>query len=125
MPVTVDATAPGFATTVEALRIRSWKLGQGQPMRVIDQFTDADFKVVVDDRADIHINSRDGRFYLGWFPEGRPGGDDEDWVTDEGWVIAVTGTEKVPGYRMSFGMETPAEIIDAVVVQILATSRPL
>ncbi|MFD9817446.1 DUF317 domain-containing protein [Streptomyces violascens] len=125
MPVIVDAAAPGFATTVEALRIRSWKLGRGQPHQVADLFTDAGFKVVVDDRADVHINSRDGRFYLGWLPSGRPGGTDEDWVTGEGWVIAVTGTAKVPGYRMSFGMEAPAEIISVVVAQILATSRLL
>ncbi|MFE9407382.1 DUF317 domain-containing protein [Streptomyces sp. NPDC006704] len=123
--MTVDAAVPGFATTVEALRIRSWKLGRGQPHHVIDLFTDADFKVVVDDRADVHINSRDGRFYLGWFPSGRTGGAEADWVTDEGWVVAVTGTAKVAGYRMSFNMETPAEIISVVVAQILATSRLL
>ncbi|MDF3292452.1 DUF317 domain-containing protein [Streptomyces silvisoli] len=117
--MTVDVASPGFATTVEALRLRSWKLGPGQPGQVIDQFTDADFKLVVDDRADVHINSRDGRFYLGWFPMGRPGGD------GEGWVIAVTGAAKVPGYRMSFDTETPAEIIAAAVAQVLATSRPL
>lgn len=46
-------------------------------------------------------------------------------MTGEGWVIAVTGTANVPGYRMSFGTETPAEIIAAVVAQILATSQPL
>ncbi|WP_367435150.1 DUF317 domain-containing protein [Streptomyces celluloflavus] len=125
MPVTVDVTTPGFATTVEALRPRSWKLGPGQPRQVIDQFTDADFKHVVDDRGDVHINSRDGRFYLGWFPMGRPGGDENDWVNGEGWAIAVTGTATVPGYRMSFGTETPAEIIAAAVAQVLATSRPL
>lgn len=119
MPVTVDVAPPGFATTVEALRPRSWKLGPGQPREVIDQFTDADFKLVVDDRADVHINSRDGRFYLGWFPMGRPGGD------GEGWVIAVTGTAKVPGYRMSFDTETPAEIIATAVAKVLATARPL
>ncbi|MEV5878003.1 DUF317 domain-containing protein [Streptomyces sp. NPDC052101] len=120
-----DAVQPGFATTVEALRLRSWRLGSGQPMGVIDQFTEADFQHIVDDRADVHISSRDGRFYLGWFPNSRPGGDGEDWVKDEGWVIAVTGTANVPGYRMSFGTETPAEIILAVVTQILGTSRPL
>ncbi|PJN32220.1 hypothetical protein CG747_43900 [Streptomyces sp. CB02959] len=117
--MTVDVASPGFATTVEALRLHSWKLGPGQPGQVIDQFTDADFKLVVDDRADVHVNSRDGRFYLGWFPMGRPGGD------GEGWVIAVTGTAKVPGYRMSFETETPAEIIAAAVAQVLASSRPL
>ncbi|MFK4222192.1 DUF317 domain-containing protein [Streptomyces sp. NPDC019890] len=121
----LDAAQPGFSTTVAALRLRSWKLGAGQPMQVIDQFTEAEFTHIVDDRADVHISSRDGRFYLGYFPNGRPGGADEDWVTGEGWVIAVTGTEHVPGYRMSFGTETPAEIIAAVVTRILATSRPL
>ncbi|KPC62712.1 DUF317 domain-containing protein [Streptomyces chattanoogensis] len=117
--MTVEVAPPGFATTVEALRPRSWKLGPGQPQEVIDQFTDAGFKLVVDDRADVHINSRDGRFYLGWFPMGRPGDD------GEGWVIAVTGTAKVPGYRMSFDTETPAEIIATAVAQVLATARPL
>lgn len=114
----LDATQPGFATPVAALRLRSWKLGVGQ-------VTEADFTHIVDDRADVHVSSRDGRFYLGYFPNGRPGGADEDWVTGEGWVIAVTGTANVSGYRMSFGTETPAEIIAAVVAQILATSRPL
>ncbi|MFD4178871.1 DUF317 domain-containing protein [Streptomyces anulatus] len=121
----LHAAQPGFATTVAALRLRSWKLGAGQPMDVIDQFTDADFTHIVDDRADVHVSSRDGRLYLGYFPNGRPGGADEDWVTGEGWVIAVTGTADVPGYRMAFGTATPAEIIAAVVAQILATSGPL
>jgi hypothetical protein len=94
-------------------------------MQVIDHFTEADFTHIVDDRADVHIGSRDGRFYLGYFPNGRPGGTDEEWVTGEGWVIAVTGTANVPGYRMTFGAETPAEIVAAVVAQILASSRPL
>ncbi|UZI28035.1 DUF317 domain-containing protein [Streptomyces sp. VB1] len=121
----LNAAQPGFATTVAALRLRSWKLGASQPMDVIDKFTDADFTHIVDDRADVHVSSRDGRFYLGFFPNGRPGGADEDWVTGEGWVIAVTGTAGVPGYRMAFGTDTPAEIVAAVVVRILATTRPL
>ena len=94
-------------------------------MEVIDQFSEADFTHIVDDRADVHVSSRDGRFYLGYFPNGRPGGTDEDWVTGEGWVIFVTGTAKVPGYRMAFGTDTPAEIVAGVVARILSTSRPL
>ena len=121
----LNAAQPGFTTTVAALRLRSWKLGAGQPMEVIDQSTDADFTHIVDDRADVHVSSRDGRFYLGYFPDGRPGGADEDWVTGEGWVIAITGTADVPGYRMAFGTDTPAEIVAAGVARILATSRPL
>ncbi|MEU0305312.1 DUF317 domain-containing protein [Streptomyces cyaneofuscatus] len=121
----LNAAQPGFATTVAALRLRSWKLGAGQPMEVIDQFSDADFTHIVDDRADVHVSSRDGRFYLGYFPNGRPSGADEGWVTGEGWVIAVTGTAGVPGYRMAFGTDTPAEIVAAVVARILATSQPL
>ena len=119
MPVTTDAAHPGFVTTIEALRLRSWKLGPGQPQLVTGQFTGADFTFVVDDRADVHVNSKDGRFYLGWFPVGRLGGD------GEGWVVAVTGTAEVPGYRMTFDVETPAEIVAAVVRQVLATSYPL
>lgn len=57
-------------------------------MRVQDQFAHAEFTHVVDDRAGVHITSRDGRFHLGWFPNGRPGGADEDWVEDEGWMTA-------------------------------------
>ncbi|WUA87560.1 DUF317 domain-containing protein [Streptomyces pseudovenezuelae] len=121
----LEAAQPGFSTTVGALRLRSWKLGAGQPTQVIDQFTWADFTHTVDDRADAHIGLRDGRFYLGYFLNGRPGGVDENWATGEGWAIAVTGTANVPGYRMSFATETPAEIISAVVAQVLATSRPL
>ncbi|MCB5905892.1 DUF317 domain-containing protein [Streptomyces sp. SF28] len=116
--MTVEVSTPGFSTTVEALRLHSWKLGPGQPTLVIDQFTDADFKLVVDDRADVHINSRDGRFYLGWFPSGRPGTD------GEGWKLAVTGTADTPGYSVTFDTETPAEIA-AAVARVLATSRPL
>ncbi|GGZ80156.1 hypothetical protein GCM10010344_54110 [Streptomyces bluensis] len=119
MPVAVQVAQPGFATTVEALRLRSWKIGPGQPTLVTDQFTDADFKLVVDDRADVHVNSKDGRFYLGWFPMGRPGTD------GEGWVIAVTGTAKTRGYRMSFDTETPADIVAAAVAQVLATAQRL
>lgn len=86
---------------------------------VIDQFTDEDFKLVVDDRADMHINSRDGRFYLGWFPTGRPG------TEADGWVIAVTGTAAIPGYRVTFDTETPAQVVAAVVAEVIATSAPL
>lgn len=121
----LDASRPGFATTVAALRLRSWKLGAGQAMDVIDQFSQTDFTHIVDDRADVHISSRDGRFYLGYFPNGRPGGADGDWVTGEGWVIAVTGTANVPGYRIAFSTDTPAEIVADAAARILSTSRPL
>jgi hypothetical protein len=114
----VDVSRPGFSTTVDALRLRTWQLGPGQPTAVIDQFSDADFKLVVDDRADVHINSRYGRFYLGWFPNGRPGTD------GEGWKIAVTGTARVSGYHMSFDTETPAQIVAAAVATVLAGSHP-
>ncbi|MGQ4484334.1 DUF317 domain-containing protein [Streptomyces sp. SAS_281] len=120
----LNAAQPGFATTVAAPRLRSWKLGAGQPMEVLDQFKDADFTHVVDDRGDVHVSSRDGRFYLGYFPNGRPGGADEDWVSGEGWAIAITGTTNVPGYRMAFGTDTPAEIVAAAVAGILAPTRP-
>lgn len=62
--------------------------------------------LVVDDRADVHVNSADGRFYLGWFPLGRAG-------TDGGWKIAVTGTAKVRGCSISFDVETPAVVAAA------------
>ncbi|MFJ7423400.1 DUF317 domain-containing protein [Streptomyces uncialis] len=116
--MTVDLSPPGFSTTVEALRLRSWQLGPGQPTLVTDQFTDADFNLVVDDRADVHINSKDGRFYLGWFPAGRPGTD------GEGWKLAVTGTAQVPGYHVSFGTDTPAQVVAAAVAAVLGSSRP-
>ncbi|WP_443055814.1 DUF317 domain-containing protein [Streptomyces sp. NBC_00690] len=98
--------------------MRSWQLGPRQPTLVTDQFTDADCKLVVDDRADVHINSHDGRFYLGWFPTGRPGTD------REGWKIAVTGTAQAPGYHVSFDTETPAQVVAAAVAAVLAASRP-
>ncbi|MFE0087697.1 DUF317 domain-containing protein [Streptomyces sp. NPDC058991] len=115
----VAPVSPGFSTTVQALRLRDWQLGPGQPTLVIDQFSADDFHMVVDDRADVHINSRDGRFYLGWFPLGRPGSD------GEGWKIAVTGTARVPGYHVSFDAETPADIVAAAVARVLETSRRL
>ncbi|MFE3645932.1 DUF317 domain-containing protein [Streptomyces sp. NPDC059169] len=117
--MTVAPVSPGFSTTVQALRLRDWQLCPGQPTLVIDQFSADDFHMVVDDRADVHINSRDGRFYLGWFPHGRPGTD------GEGWKIAVTGTARVPGYHVSFDTETPADIVAAAVARVLETSRPL
>ncbi|WP_244452104.1 DUF317 domain-containing protein [Streptomyces seoulensis] len=109
--------APGFSTTIEALRLREWQLGPGQPTLVTDLFSAEDFHLIVDDRADVHVSSKDGRFYLGWFPNGRPGPD------REGWIIAVTGTARVPGYRMMFGTETPADIVVAAVARVLETSR--
>jgi hypothetical protein len=116
--MTVDAPTSGFSTTVEALRLRSWQLGPGQPTLVTDLFTAECFSLIVDDRADVHVSSKDGRFYLGWFPTGRPGTD------GEGWKLAVTGTAEVPGYGISFDMETPAEIVAATVSKVLAASRP-
>lgn len=110
---------PGFSTTVEALRLREWQLGPGQPTLVLDQFSAEDFHLIVDDRADVHVSSKDGRFYLGWFPLGRPGTD------GEGWKIAVTGTAKVRGYHLSFDTETPADIVAAAVACVLDTSRRL
>ncbi|MDX3832896.1 DUF317 domain-containing protein [Streptomyces europaeiscabiei] len=71
----------------------------------------------MDDRADVHVSSKDGRFYLGWFPLGRPGTD------GEGWRIAVSGTAKLRGYYLSFDIETPADIVAAVVARVLETSR--
>ncbi|MEU1630699.1 DUF317 domain-containing protein [Streptomyces sp. NPDC020096] len=117
--MTVAPVSPGFSTTVEALRLREWQLGPGQPTLVTDQFSAVDFNLVVDDRADVHISSKDGRFYCGWFPQGRPGTD------GEGWKIAVTGTAKVPGYSITFDTETPAEVVAAAVASVLGTSRPL
>jgi hypothetical protein len=73
----------------------------------------------VDDRADVHISSKGGRFYLGWFPLSRPG------TNGEGWKLAITGTAKVPGYSVLFGTETPAEIVAATVARVLALSRAL
>lgn len=117
--MTVAPVSPGFSTTVQALKLHDWQLGPGQPTLVMDRFSAEDFHMVVDDRADVHVNSKDGRFYLGWFPLGRPGTD------GEGWRIAVTGTAKVPGYSISFSTDTPAEIVAAAVARVLATSRPL
>lgn len=77
---------PGFSTAVDALRLREWQLGPGRPTGVMDLFSAKDFHLIVDDRAGVHVSSRDGRFYLGWFPLGRPGTD------GEGWKIAVTAT---------------------------------
>lgn len=113
----VAPVAPGFSTTVEALRLREWQLGPGQPTLVMDQFSAEDFHLIVDDRADVHVSSKDGRFYLGWFPLGRPGTD------GEGWRIAVTGTAQVPGYHLSFDTETPADIVAAAVACVLENSR--
>ncbi|MFI1375601.1 DUF317 domain-containing protein [Streptomyces longwoodensis] len=115
--MTVAPAGPGFSTTVEALRRREWQLGSGQPTLVMDQFSAEDFNLIVDDRADVHVSSKDGRFYLGWFPLGRPGTD------GEGWKIAVTGTANVRGYRLSFDTETPADIVAAAVARVLETSR--
>ncbi|MFJ3931575.1 DUF317 domain-containing protein [Streptomyces sp. NPDC090029] len=115
--MTVAPVSPGFSTTVAALRLREWQLGPGQPTLVMDLFSAEDFHLIVDDRADVHVSSKDGRFYLGWFPLGRPG------TNGEGWKIAVTGTVKVPGYHMSFDTETPAEFVAATVARVLETSR--
>lgn len=117
--MTAASPAPGFSTTVEALRLREWLLGPGQATLVMDQFSADDFHLVVDDRADVHVSSKDGRFYLGWFPLGRPGTD------GEGWKIAVTGTAKVRGYQMSFDTETPADVVAAAVTRVLETSQQL
>ncbi|MEF9902061.1 DUF317 domain-containing protein [Streptomyces hirsutus] len=115
--MTVAPMNPGFSTTVEALRLSEWQLGPGEPTLVMDQFSTDDFHLVVDDRADVHVNSKDGRFYLGWFPLGRPGTD------GEGWKIAVTGTATVRGYSISFDMETPPAVVAAAVAHVLETSR--
>ncbi|MFI2351003.1 DUF317 domain-containing protein [Streptomyces sp. NPDC019443] len=116
--MTVAPRSPGFSTTVKALKVRDWQLGPGEPTLVMDQFCAEDFHMVVDDRADVHVNSKDGRFYLGWSPLGRPGTD------GEGWKIAVTGTAKVPGYSISFDTETPADIVAAAVKRVLQTTHP-
>ncbi|MFF8918946.1 DUF317 domain-containing protein [Streptomyces sp. NPDC015032] len=117
--MTVTPINPGFSATAESLRLRDWRLGPGQPTLVLDQFSGEDFHLIVDDRADVHVSSKDGCFYLGWFPLGRPGSN------GEGWIVAVTGTANVRGYRMSFGTETPAEIVAAAVARVLETSRRL
>lgn len=50
----------------------AWQLGPGQPTLVMDQFSAEDFHMVVDDRADVHVNSKDGRFYPGCWPISSP-----------------------------------------------------
>ncbi|GHI91635.1 DUF317 domain-containing protein [Streptomyces olivaceus] len=115
--MTAASPGPGFSTTAEALRLREWLLGPGQATLVMDQFSAEDFHLIVDDRADVHVNSKDGRFYLGWFPLGRPGTD------GEGWKIAVTGTAEVRGYQMSFDTETPSDVVAAAVARVLESSR--
>ncbi|CAL9660358.1 hypothetical protein SUDANB140_06980 [Streptomyces sp. enrichment culture] len=85
----------------------------------MDQFSAEDFHLIVDDRADVHVSSKDGRFCLGWFPLGRPGTD------GEGRKMAVTGTAQVRGYHLSFDTETPAGIVAATVARVLETSRRL
>ncbi|MCM8555506.1 DUF317 domain-containing protein [Streptomyces sp. STCH 565 A] len=117
--MTVASAELGFSTTADALRLRKWLLGPGQPTLVMDQFSAEEFHLIVDDRADVHISSKDGRFYLGWFPLGRPGTD------GEGWKIAVTGTAQVPGYQVSFDTEAPADIVAATVARVLEPSRCL
>ncbi|MFE6977029.1 DUF317 domain-containing protein [Streptomyces sp. NPDC057682] len=117
--MTVAPVGPGFSTTSEALRLREWQLGSGQPTLVLDQFSAEDFHLVVDDRADVHVSSKDGRFYLGWFPLGRPGTD------GEGWKIAVTGTAETPGFHVSFDTQTPADVVAAVVARVLESSNRL
>ncbi|MFF1605596.1 DUF317 domain-containing protein [Streptomyces mirabilis] len=103
----------------EALRLREWQLGPGQPTLVLEQFSAEEFNLIVDDRADVHFSSKDGRFYLGWFPLGRPGTD------GQGWKIADTGTATVRGYHLSFDTETPADIVAAAVARVLETSPRL
>ncbi|MEU9413341.1 DUF317 domain-containing protein [Streptomyces sp. NPDC048281] len=117
--MTVAPADLGFSTTVEALRLREWQLGPGEPTLVLDQFSAEDFHLIVDDRADVHVSSKDGRFCLGWFPLGRPG------TNGEGWKIAVTGTAKVRGYHVSFDTETLADIVAAAVARVLETSPRL
>ncbi|MGY4957970.1 DUF317 domain-containing protein [Streptomyces nigrescens] len=110
---------PGFSTTSDALRLREWSLGPGQPSEVMDLFAADDFHFVVDDRGDVHLASADGRFYLGWYPNGRLGRE------GEGWKLAVTGTANARGYEVSFDRETPADIVAAAVARALETSRRL
>lgn len=112
----VALVSPGLSTTVEALRLREWRLGPGQPTLVLDHFCAEDFHLVVDDRGDVHVSSKDGRFYAGWFPAGRPG-------TGEGWKIAVTGTAQEPGFQITFDPETPADIVAAAVGRVLEISQ--
>ncbi|WP_392675262.1 hypothetical protein [Streptomyces sp. LN785] len=59
--MTVAPAGPGFSTTTEALRLRDWQLGPGQPTLVTGQFSADDFHLIVDDRADVHVSSKDGR----------------------------------------------------------------
>ncbi|CAM5325004.1 DUF317 domain-containing protein [Streptomyces abikoensis] len=116
--MTIETTTPGFRTTLAALRLREWQIGLGQATRVLNQFDADEYHFVVDDRADVRVSSKDGRLYLGYFPEGRPGTD------SEGWKIAITGTAEVPGWAASFEPDTPADLIAAFVAAVISTSRP-
>ncbi|MFD8847648.1 DUF317 domain-containing protein [Streptomyces sp. NPDC059604] len=118
MSVTSVSTL-GFATTIKALRLREWSLGPGRPSDVTNLFSADDFHFVVDDRGDVHMASKDGRFYLGWYPNGRPD------FPDEGWKLTVSGTAEVRGYEVSFDRETPADIVAAAVARVLETSQAL
>jgi hypothetical protein len=115
--MTVDHGQHGFAHTVEEARPRTWQLGRGQSKLVTDQFDSESFRLVVDDRGDVHIASTDGHLYVGWFPHGRLG------AHTEGWVLTHSGTRAAMGYRITFDVETPAVIVAAAVRAVLETSR--
>jgi hypothetical protein len=80
----------------------------------MDQFSAEDFHLIVDDRADVHVNPKDGRFTLDGSRSGTDG---------EGWKIAVTGTAEVRVYQMSFDTETPADVVAAAVTRVLESSQ--
>ncbi|GAA1159740.1 DUF317 domain-containing protein [Streptomyces hebeiensis] len=105
-----------FSTTIEALRLRGWQLGPGQPTLDTDQFSAEDFDLIVDDRADVDVSSMVGRFYLGWSPLDCPGSD------DEGRENAVASTAEVGGYYLFFDTETSADIVAVAVARVLETA---
>ncbi|GHC57594.1 DUF317 domain-containing protein [Streptomyces cinnamoneus] len=110
-------TPPGFATTIEVLRLREWLIGAGRPALVLDQFKADGFKFVVDSDSNVHIQSHDGRFYCGWYPQSLRGKE------KAGWRRYVTGTAQEPGWDATFHADTPAEVVAVVVAELIAPPR--
>lgn len=105
------ASAPAAPGTTDR-----WIRGAGTPYPVFDLLVADGWTLVLDDLADMHCASPDGRAYVGYLAESpRP-------RLGDVWHLSVEGADGLPGWEQTFQRDVPSEIIAGLVHTLLTTA---
>ncbi|GAA4947650.1 hypothetical protein GCM10023205_04510 [Yinghuangia aomiensis] len=111
--------APASSAPAAPVATDRWIRGAGTPYPVFDLLVVDGWTLVLDDLADMHCASPDGRVYVGYLaasPRPRPG---------DVWHVSVEAADGLPGWEQTFHRDVPAEVIAGLVHALLTTApRP-